>query len=957
MRSGKNFVIGTLALIFLCAMLEAVDAKSLYVISDTDASSLEAYDMQGSSLVYQSTYYLSDWGAVGLTIEESSYEKFLFITYETSNEIEILNAKTMEYVDTVEATGAYNLAGIVTDEGKGKVYVIDRSTNNLYIYSWNAHNRTLTLDLPAPYYIELEDCSEGYGLAIDEVNDRLYVGDNTKTVKYYNTNSWDKIGEFTVTDKVIGIAIDATNQCIYTGDYWYGSSYYLTKYNLNTSTESYVFVGSTVLGIAVDQGGSYIYITTYGNGSIETQDRIIIYDHNLVKQTWESGDIGNPAGICVPTGDVYYKPSLFYFEKVDDITGCVVPDDYITYTITYGPGGENHNNVVITDYLPIEVDYDSSDPLGAYDQDSHTVTWQKTYLGATAPPDSVTLTVQVNDLAEPLGTIRNFCEIESDIAYNTAEINTSVCCWNPGVIYVDKDAIGYNTGMSWEHAYTDLQDALETAGNCYVDEIWVAEGTYKPTDNPAEYDATFALVDSVAMYGGFDGTETSRYQRDWVANETVLTGDINGDDSGDVEDVVTALNVDATTIIDGFVIKKGYYSGIWCDTVGSPTIANNTIKENVDGVDCGEISNPTVNDCTIADNSAAGVFCLPGSSMSIRRSIIQNNGKDGIYLKNGQTIKIKNNWIIDNGTSQDATHACGIFIETQVGSLLISNNTICDNYLHGIYFLSGNEPDVVNCILYYNGTQIGGAPLANVDYCCIQGGYAGTGNISDTPNFIDRGNDDYHLDYDSLCIHAGDPAYQPETGETDIDGESRVAGLRIEIGADEIAGYPEVCQPDYDQWGEVGEPTCWCNPRQCGGDADGKYEGKNKYWVSNNDLEILIEAWLKTFEQIEGQEHEGIPLICADFDHYYEGKNKYRVSNNDLEILIDNWSQANVPAPTCLVDCQQEAAGLPVKHHTLEEVVIWLEELWLSDKEVRKAIGNRRWKEFLESLINEWLSE
>ncbi|UCG69290.1 MAG: hypothetical protein JSV09_16185, partial [Thermoplasmata archaeon] len=78
----------------------------------------------------------------------------------------------------------------------------------------------------------------------------------------------------------------------------------------------------------------------------------------------------------------------------------------------------------------------------------------------------------------------------------------------------------------------------------------------------------------------------------------------------------------------------------------------------------------------------------------------------------------------------------------------------------------------------------------------------------------------------------------------------------------------------------LGKPTCWCaniNPRQCHGDADGKSQGKKKYWVSTNDLDVLIAAWNKPFAQIKGQDVNGVPLICADFDHLPQGKKMYRV--------------------------------------------------------------------------------
>ncbi len=98
------------------------------------------------------------------------------------------------------------------------------------------------------------------------------------------------------------------------------------------------------------------------------------------------------------------------------------------------------------------------------------------------------------------------------------------------------------------------------------------------------------------------------------------------------------------------------------------------------------------------------------------------------------------------------------------------------------------------------------------------------------------------------------------------------------------------------QWLVVGRPRCWCYPRQCHGDADGKSEGMKKYWVSTNDLTILTNAWNKTAAQLYVAPD---PNACADFDHAGEGMKKYRASTNDLTILSNNWNQQNLPAGDC----------------------------------------------------------
>jgi len=133
-----------------------------------------------------------------------------------------------------------------------------------------------------------------------------------------------------------------------------------------------------------------------------------------------------------------------------------------------------------------------------------------------------------------------------------------------------------------------------------------------------------------------------------------------------------------------------------------------------------------------------------------------------------------------------------------------------------------------------------------------------------------------------------------DTSEAVVDLSGATA---VPIGG--VVGYTG---PQPDQWLSVGQPSCWLaglNPRQCYGDADGASQGEQKSWVSTNDLDILIAAWNKTYEEISSQTINGIPLICADFDHMSQGENKFRVSTNDLDTLITNWQLSNQPAANC----------------------------------------------------------
>ena len=73
-------------------------------------------------------------------------------------------------------------------------------------------------------------------------------------------------------------------------------------------------------------------------------------------------------------------------------------------------------------------------------------------------------------------------------------------------IYVDKDASSGGDGSSWTDAYTDLQTAIDNATSS--NEIWVAEGIYKPNGEDDSFTITGAK-DGLEVYGGFDATERS----------------------------------------------------------------------------------------------------------------------------------------------------------------------------------------------------------------------------------------------------------------------------------------------------------------------------------------------------------------------------------------------------------------------------------------------------------------
>jgi predicted outer membrane repeat protein len=125
-----------------------------------------------------------------------------------------------------------------------------------------------------------------------------------------------------------------------------------------------------------------------------------------------------------------------------------------------------------------------------------------------------------------------------------------------GRFYVNHATTGTNSGTSWANAFTKLQPALAAA--MPGDEIWVAQGTYLPTED-TNRDSSFSLPSGVRLYGGFGGTETDLDQRDWTGHPTILSGDIGvpGDSTDNSYTILYMDNPDSLTVLDGFRFRHG----------------------------------------------------------------------------------------------------------------------------------------------------------------------------------------------------------------------------------------------------------------------------------------------------------------------------------------------------------------------------------------------------------------
>jgi hypothetical protein len=418
------------------------------------------------------------------------------------------------------------------------------------------------------------------------------------------------------------------------------------------------------------------------------------------------------------------------------------------------------------------------------------------------------------------------------------------------VVYVTKSGNDIlNSGTSWAQALANVQPALIAArsrmlvgSSCSTVEVWVAKGIYMPTqltDASDSRTATFQLMNNVALYGGFSGSESSRAERS-LGNVTTLSGDVGvpNEPKDNSYHVVTGTS---GAVMDGFTITGGNASGGDTSAWGggmfnndSPwlTVTNCTFQANKGTYGGGMFNNNcpslTVTNCTFEANKAtlgAGMF-NSSSSPTLTFSTFSNNSADS---NGGGMFNSSSSPTLTNCTfsSNSAVYGGGgLYNESSAPNA--TNCTFSGNsavYGGGVYNES-SSPDVTNCTFSSNSATAGGAmdnsdfssptvlnsifwndqamlsgdeiynststssPL--VSYCIVEGGYGGTGNLSSDPLL----NSDLTLKKGSPAVDAG--GCGTYVLSTDSQGRSRwdmssvpngtATGNSVDIGANEYQG-------------------------------------------------------------------------------------------------------------------------------------------------------------------------
>jgi hypothetical protein len=314
-------------------------------------------------------------------------------------------------------------------------------------------------------------------------------------------------------------------------------------------------------------------------------------------------------------------------------------------------------------------------------------------------------------------------------------------------IYVDAARPPGGSGFSWQLAMQSLQDAIGIA--LPGDQIRVADGVYKPTAG-TDRAASFQLrqgVDILGGYAGFGAPDPNA--RDVSLYPTILSGEIGSTNPTTFDNslhVVTAENVNATAVLDGFTITAGQAvnggganndrgGGILLRNAG-PTISNCTISNNraqyqgegmyVTSFSPGTASNPVITGCrflnngTQSGNSSGGAIYIELSSMTLTNTVFEGNGS---YIGAGALHTVRSNVTVTGCTfTNNWARYGGAAMSLDNGTFAtIDNSTFTGNttQLAGTVVNRGSSmfptnSRFTNCTFTGNTADRGGAVLNDI---------------------------------------------------------------------------------------------------------------------------------------------------------------------------------------------------------------------------------------------------
>ncbi|MCG8405064.1 MAG: hypothetical protein MI923_07705 [Phycisphaerales bacterium] len=477
------------------------------------------------------------------------------------------------------------------------------------------------------------------------------------------------------------------------------------------------------------------------------------------------------------------------------------------------------------------------------------------------------------------------------------------------VRFVDDDAPPGGDGLNWSTAYKCLQDALfEATGNTNITEIRVAQGTYKPDQDegghvaPGDREATFRLVNNVAIRGGYAGlTGLDPDARDIVSFETLLSGDLNGDDvelpdasilqfepSRDENSyhVVTGSHTDMTAILEGMTMVAGNADGNHPATAGggativsgSPRLVDCIFRRNTANLGGGLFTSgdsPRLTRCEFRENSAGtagGVYCgYAGAELDQCLFVSNRAGAGGATVSDDSgTLTVTDCRYVGNRAIIGGAHyhefstnrlrfvnclfsgnsaSAGGGIYSGDGFITLTQCTFARNQGGGLFAISSG-PRINNCVFWENEFDEQTDEIAQVgyvsgfiNYSCVQGwtgDLGGAGNLGDDPMFVDADGPDNIIGTEDDNLHLRFDSPCVDAGDNDADTDGFMPGVQP-LPEFDLDGNPRFADdpdtPDTGNPGAAGPPIV----------DMGAYEGPQQGFVVDAEALDVPEGGTATF--------------------------------------------------------------------------------------------------------------
>jgi hypothetical protein len=309
--------------------------------------------------------------------------------------------------------------------------------------------------------------------------------------------------------------------------------------------------------------------------------------------------------------------------------------------------------------------------------------------------------------------------------------------------YVDQNSTNSTPPYTtWPTAATNIQDAVNAAAA--GDQIVVTNGTY----------AGGASIDKPLTVRSASGPQF-----------TTISG------GGPCVSLASNARLSGFTVTGG---SGGFGGGAYGGALTNCTLTGNSATYGGGACFC------TLNDCTLSGNSAD----FGGGAQLCTLNNCTLSGNSAGFGGGAQESTLNNCVLSSNSASGfgggfgGGVDGCTLYNCTLTGNSATQygGGAWGESYAHTLN----------NCIAYFNSAP-SGANYANADlnYCCTTPlPPSGMGNLTAAPLFVDYIGGNLRLQSSSPCINAGNNSYF--TNAADLDGNSRISGGIVDIGAYEF---------------------------------------------------------------------------------------------------------------------------------------------------------------------------